>query len=246
MSNLSLPYNIIQDQQNQVKASSAHVQGNFSALETAVNNRLDLDGSNSPTADISMGGHKLTNLDTPTVSSDVATKGYVDAADLLKADLASPTFTGTPKAPTVGSVADNSKKIATTEFVIDVLKAMYPVGTGVFMGTGTTCPLAALFGTWELVASGKALWTGNGANGGTTIAAGLPNITGSVTLSGAYVQNGNGALSGSGNRVNRDDILDSSGPYIMSFNAQNSNPIYGNSTTVQPPAYVVNVWKRVA
>lgn len=34
-----------------------------------------------------------------------------------KANLASPTFTGTPKAPTVASATDNSTNIATTAFV---------------------------------------------------------------------------------------------------------------------------------
>ena len=28
--------------------------------------------------------------------------------------------------------------------------------------------------------------------------------------------------------------------------AENSNPIYGASDTVQPPAFVVNIWRRVA
>ena len=30
------------------------------------------------------------------------------------------------------------------------------------------------------------------------------------------------------------------------FDAGKSNPIYGNSDTVQPPAYLVNIWKRTA
>ena len=244
MSNLSLPYNIIQDQQNQVKASSTHVQGNFSALETAVNNRLDLDGSNSPTADISMASHKLTNVATPTVSSDVATKGYVDAADLLKADLASPTFTGTPTAPTP-SASDNSTKIATTAFVVDVLKAMYPVGS-IYIGTQNTCPMGAFFGTWTLVEAGRALWTGNGTNGNTTIAAGLPNITGAYGNYGREAAaSGCFYLGTAYGYSNRDfDSTSSAKPGI--FDASRSSSIYGASNTVQPPAYRVNVWRRTA
>ena len=51
-----------------------------------------------------------------------------------KADLASPTFTGTPVLPT-GTTAttqtstDSSTKLATTAFVQTVLQALYPVGT---------------------------------------------------------------------------------------------------------------------
>lgn len=43
-------------------------------------NFLRLDGTNSPTADISFAGNKLTNLGTPTANADAATKQYVDAA----------------------------------------------------------------------------------------------------------------------------------------------------------------------
>ena len=32
----------------------------------------------------------------------------------------------------------------------------------------------------------------------------------------------------------------------MSFEASGSNSIYGNATTVQPPAYFVYIWKRVS
>lgn len=252
MSVLTLPQSMVRDRENGIKANATHVDENFTALETAVNGKLDLDGTSVPTADIPMGGNKLTNVGSPALGGDAATKGYVDNADMLKADLASPTFTGEPKAPTVASVSDNSTKIATTEFVIDVLKAMYPVGTGVFMGTGATCPLAALFGTWELVASGKALWTGNGVNGGTTIAAGLPNITGTfcadVSLSGGGTgEDDTGALT----REEVSYYLFSaenvrSHHFRHTLDASSLNPIYGNSTTVQPPAYVVNVWRRTA
>lgn len=246
MSNLSLPYNIIQDQQNQVKASSTHVQGNFSALETAVNSRLDLDGSNSPTADISMASHKLTNLATPTISGDATTKGYVDSALLLKADLANPTFTGTPKAPTVATVTDNSDKIATTKFVVDVLKAMYPVGA-VYIGTQNTCPMSAFFGTWTLVATNRALWGGNGTNGNTTIEAGLPNITGK--MAGEGVNSDANPAQGCFRGERDDDYGGAAYGYGKArnyFDASRSNSIYGNSTTVQPPAYRVNVWRRTA
>ena len=32
----------------------------------------------------------------------------------------------------------------------------------------------------------------------------------------------------------------------IEFDASKSNPIYGNSDTVQPPARIVNVWKRIS
>jgi hypothetical protein len=32
----------------------------------------------------------------------------------------------------------------------------------------------------------------------------------------------------------------------LGFDASRSNSIYGNADTVQPPAYLVNIWKRTA
>lgn len=50
-------------------------------LATGINNCMAKDGSNAATADISMGGFRLTNLPTtPTDATDAASKAYVDAA----------------------------------------------------------------------------------------------------------------------------------------------------------------------
>lgn len=151
------------------------------------------------------------------------------------------TFSSSPLVPTVGTLTDNSTKAASTKFVLDMLKTIYPVGS-VYIGTQNSCPMSSLFGTWTLVSSGKALWTGTGSNGNSTIAAGLPNITGTVTglgdvtVSGAFERGprvaGNG---GGGGNICAD-----------TFDASRSSSIYGASTTVQPPAYVVNVWRRTA
>lgn len=252
MSVITLPWSMEQDRENQIKANSVHVDDNFNTLLTAVNGKLDLDGSSTPTADISMGSHKLTSLATPTVSGDATTKGYVDAALLLKADLASPTFTGTPAAPTP-SASDNSTKIATTEFVVDVLKAMYPVGA-LYIGTQNTCPMSSLFGTWTLVSGGHALWTGNGtsssgttsnanyanAPANTTIAAGAPSISHTHTT--YYKDPGNS--SGANGGVGGGSYFGKSS-YASASNSS-VNAIYGKSSTIQPPAYVVNVWRRTA
>ena len=80
MSVITLPWSMEQDRINQIKANSTHVDDNFNTLLNAVNGKLDLDGTSTPTADISMGTHKLTNVATPTANGDAATKGYVDSA----------------------------------------------------------------------------------------------------------------------------------------------------------------------
>lgn len=78
---------------------------------------------------------------------------------------------------------------------------------------------------------------------GATKTAGLPNITGRITRSvasfAAAVQDvGSGAFSGSGqtNISTRTQNGGSGSYYSIDFKASNSNPIYGNSDTVQPPA----------
>lgn len=69
---------------------------------------------------------------TPTANSQkLVTSGGVKAALAVKAPLGSPTFTGTPSAPTPSN-GDDSTKIATTAFVQAVLggvKGIYPCTT---------------------------------------------------------------------------------------------------------------------
>lgn len=92
---------------------------------------------------------------------------------------------------------------------------------------------------------------------GTTAEAGLPNITGSARpsiSSGGYpliVDNASGAFyktSANGYMTtNRTLNTDSNykGTWIH-LDASRQNSIYGNSDTVQPPAYFVYHWKRTA
>lgn len=128
-----------------------------------------------------------------------------------------------------------------------MLETIYPVGS-IYISTSETNPLEALFGTWELVAANKALWTGNGTNANTTIAAGLPNVTGSASIARSYGTGDGGALYYDGRQkayiaYNNTSSLDGT---ILRLNASRSSSVYGKSSTVQPPAYVVNVWRRVA
>lgn len=155
------------------------------------------------------------------------------------------------QAPTTG-VNDNTGNIATTKFVHDIFAAIYPVGS-VYIGTQASCPMAIAIpgSTWSLVSSGKALWTGTGSNGNTTIAAGLPNITGTFGSTDGYRNPGYNTMTGvfyaSSSAYGRDaDGGGANRTAVLGFNASRSSSIYGNSDTVQPPAYVVNVWRRTA
>lgn len=152
------------------------------------------------------------------------------------------------------NVADpvNDKDAVNKQTFDNTLATLYPVGS-IYIGTQNTCPLETLISgsTWQLVATDKALWGGDGSNANTTIAAGLPNITGNIsdmssnsngssTFTGAFKKNSGGTGHGHGGTEYRQ------GTNNVSFNASLSNSIYGNSTTVQPPAYRVNVWRRTA
>ena len=225
-----------QDRANKIKANSVHVDANFNTLLQAVNNKIDKDGSTVPTADLPMGNHKVTGLAQPTNSGDATTKGYVDA---LITELRN----------SIAQVKAQATTNANT--IVNNLKTMYPVGS-VYIGTQSSCPMASLISgsTWKLVSSGRALWTGTGSNGNSTIEPGLPNITGHIdhTLFDTFNLNiTNGAFSYSSLSSGGND----GGGYVrpsgsIDFNASRSSSIYGKSTTVQPPAYVVNVWRRTA
>ena len=130
------------------------------------------------------------------------------------------------------------------------LDQLFPVGA-IYIGTMSTCPLQVLgIGTWTLKASDMVLQgAGNAGTVGSTVAAGLPNITGTWEASGMSIGSGDitvtGALGVSTPTKSGSDGYGSNKGGI-SFDASQSNNIYGNSSTVQPPAYIVNIWERTA
>jgi hypothetical protein len=74
-----------------------------------------------------------------------------------KADIASPTFTGTPAAPTA-TAGSSTTQIATTAFVTAALQAVYPVGSIYINATSSSNPTTLLgFGTWEAFGAGRVM-----------------------------------------------------------------------------------------
>ena len=158
-------------------------------------------------------------------------------------------------------------KDGTAEFIaVDARAAatfdlIYPVGS-IFVTTGN----APARGTWEEIAQGRTLQVADSDHAvGTMIAAGLPNITGNMDLTFGYTSDNYqtpypiGATSVSGVfstnskwgrmftpefMINKMDSKFIYSPGL--FDASNSNPIYGASSTVQPPAYVVHFYRRTA
>ena len=131
----------------------------------------------------------------------------------------------------------------------------YPVGIVISM-VGDTSPAALFGGTWEQSASERVLMGASGSHAaGTTAEAGLPNITGSVGrfTSGQYwsydPDRSQGALSTSGRSSNAgfsSDSGSSGNRWYIDFDASKSSAVYGRSSTVQPAAYYVHIWQRIA
>ena len=122
-----------------------------------------------------------------------------------------------------------------------------------------TSPSALFGGTWQEIAQNRVLMGASYAHAaGTTVEAGLPNITGSFTTKSTDV--GGSPFSGDANVLSAKGSLafseksasysgytgHSGSQYNIQFDASLSNPIYGRSYTVQPAAYYVHIWKRVA
>jgi hypothetical protein len=81
----------------------------------------------------------------------------ISAAIQTKADLASPTFSGTPAAPTA-SPGTNTTQLATTAFVAAALAAVYPVGSVYVNATNNANPSTLLgFGTWTAFGAGRVM-----------------------------------------------------------------------------------------
>lgn len=115
-----------------------------------------------------------------------------------------------------------------------------------------TSPAALFGGSWEEIASERVLMGASSTHAaGSTVKAGLPNLKGSFSgvASTAYPNFSNsGALS---ININNGGLAGyEGGSYgsncTVSFDASKSNAIYGRSTTVQPAAYYVHIWHRVA
>ena len=132
----------------------------------------------------------------------------------------------------------------------------FPVGS-IYQSTDPTSPAALFGGSWEEIASERVLMGASSTHAaGTTVRAGLPNITGQLPglKKIGYGDNADYPISGAfawtntkSTEFNYCDGEDSHlHIYQAAFDASKSNAIYGRSSTVQPAAYYVHIWRRVA
>lgn len=189
----------------------------------------------------------------------------IATAVATKADLASPTFTGTPAAPTA-SAGTNSTQIATTAFVKTALSALYPVGSIYTNASNSTNPGTLLgFGTWTAFGAGRVMVGFNASNalfdtaeetGGSADAIVVSHThTGSTDSAGAHTHGfssnvvanpANIALSGSGAFAGGTSLsaTNSAGTHTHTFTTDSTGSS-GTNANYQP--YItVYMWKRTA
>lgn len=136
----------------------------------------------------------------------------------------------------------------------EVFLAVHPVGS-IFLSTSDVEPAGLYGGTWEKIAEERTLMGASTTHpAGTTVDAGLPNITGTFAYgnnstgwlspiydSGAFYADSNGNTAAT---VARGEVK-SNMKIAISIKASLSSPVYGASDTVQPATYYINIWKRI-
>ena len=182
-------------------------------------------------------------------SAAAAEESAKKAADVVSADKTL-TIEGAPA--DAKATGDALSDRYTKEETDALLKGVnpFPVGS-IYQSTDPASPAALFGGSWEQIASERALMGASGIHAaGSTAEAGLPNITGKIgnigfAANGYYVAEGalmaerirdfgsHGA--GEGNKWKN-----------ISLDASRCSTIYGASDTVQPAAYYVYIWHRVA
>lgn len=161
----------------------------------------------------------------------------------------------------VKSVTEASGKLTVTKgggdsTIINLIDTFYPIGT-VYMSADKNKTKADFpfmrYGAWEEVPANFCLQTGETSEAGTQRSAGLPNILGRVNTGTRKIDStaelSEGALYISKYGINKSAYGGGSNAkeyQIVSLDASRSNPIYGKSDTVQPPAYIVRAWVRTA
>lgn len=142
------------------------------------------------------------------------------------------------------------------------LLAAHPVGS-IYQTISPENPAVTFGGgTWKKIAQDRVLMGASDTHpAGTTAEAGLPNITGTASTralkseyeTGVFLTQGKGALKSTAvdsiekftNLIVTEDGTSKYGG-SLAIDASLSNPVYGASTTVQPPAYFTYTWLRTA
>lgn len=160
---------------------------------------------------------------------------------------------------TLQQVIDLAVKTAVLKAKKEAILECRPIGS-YFLTETEDDPNVLFGGGWEKLTGRYVLQCSDDTHkAGTTVEAGLPDIGGNAIITDNVCVNTNDSfvfggadgcfsVSGSGPRAVSAEINVSTHAdnRKLTFSASKSNGIYGNSDTVQPPARIVNVWKRVS
>ena len=150
---------------------------------------------------------------------------------------------------TIGGIKLSEDFTADADGMLHLAGGNCPFEVGDFIHTtSSVSPAARWGGTWEEVASERVLMGASSTHAaGTTVEAGLPNITGSFPGASYNWEVGStGAFTQTGGKESGDNYKAWFKFQNVSFDASRSSPVYGRSNTVQPAAYYVHIWHRVA
>jgi len=216
--------------------------------------------TNFATKDALTSGDPLKILKGTEINTEFAN---IAIAVATKADTASPTFTGTPVAPTA-SAATNTTQLATTAFVQAAFQILHPVGSIYINATNSTNPGTLLgFGTWTAFGQGRvAIGAGTGgggtytagATGGNKDSTGLPSHTHTATVTEsphAHNYDGwstyldNGTFPGA-NAVARGNLTQTTATATTGITVSNSLTGTSVTDTNLQPYVVVYMWQRTA
>ena len=190
----------------------------------------------------------------------------IATAIATKADLASPTFTGTPTLPT-GTIAttqsngNSSTAIATTAFVQAAISLLYPVGSIYTNASVSTNPATLLgFGTWTAFAAGRVMVGFDSGNalfdiaeetGGSANAIVVSHThTATVTDAGhshTYLKAGGLSVqSGTNTPCFTSNSTDNTGTATTGITVANSTEGSSGTNANYQPYITVYMWKRTA
>lgn len=218
--------------------------------------------TNFATKDALTSGDPLKILKGTEINTEFAN---IAIAVATKADLASPTFTGTPTLPTgtIGvtqSSLNSSTALATTAFVQAAFQILHPVGSIYINATNATNPGTLLgFGTWTAFGAGRVPVGFNAANAlfdtaeetGGSADSTLPSHTHTATVTDPghlhnvtnYNSQGGGIIySGSGSSGNTINTSSSTTGITVANSTTGSSATNAN----YQPYITVYMWKRTA
>ena len=187
----------------------------------------------------------------------------IQTSSVTKADLLSPTFTGTPSLPTGATATtqtfgNSATLLSTTAFVQAALQALHPVGS-IYSSTSATNPNTSCgFGTWVQFGAGRVMIGvggsfGAGATGGSNDAVVIshthtatvsdPGHAHVLTAGGYNPTNGFLSTNGAGFTYDGSSSTNAVGTGITVSNSTTGSS--GTNANLQPYV-VVYIWNRIA